>query len=54
MTHYRSITIFDIHTAYSLPPPEGGSEKLRKGGGSMVQGLVFLKKGWGGADAFPI
>ena len=52
MTHYRYITIFDIHTAYSLPPPEGGSEKLRKGGGSMVQGLVLLKKGWGGLTLF--
>ena len=28
-----------------LPHPEGGHEKLKKGGGSMVQGQVFLKAG---------
>ena len=28
-----------------LPPLEGGSEKLKKGGGSMVQGQVFLREG---------
>ena len=26
-----------------LPPPDGGSGKLKKGGGSTVQGQVFLK-----------
>ena len=32
-----------------LPPPEGQeSEKLKKGGGSMVQGQVLLKGGGGG------
>ena len=37
---------------FSIPPPEGGaSEKLKKGGGSMVLGQVFLK---GGPGTFPI
>ena len=39
-----------------LPPPfflKGGIWKIKKGGGSMVQGQVFLKGG-GGADTFPI
>ena len=36
-------------------PRRGGSEKLKKGGGSMVQGQVFLKTGVGeGAYIFPI
>ena len=30
---------------FLLPPSEGGSEKLKKGGGSMVQGQFFLKEG---------
>ena len=32
-------------------PTGGESEKLKKGGGHIVQGLVFLK---GGTDTFPI
>ena len=32
-------------------PQRRGSEKVKKGGGSMVQGQVFLKVG---AGAFPI
>ena len=31
----------------------GESEKLKKGGGSMFQGQVFLKRGRG-ADTFPV
>ena len=30
-----------------LPPLEGGIWKIKKRGGSMVQGQVFLKGGWG-------
>ena len=30
---------------FRLPPPEGGIWKIKKGGGSMVQGQVLLK--WG-------
>ena len=33
------------------PRRGGGSEKLKKGGGSMVQGQVILKAG---ADTYPI
>ena len=37
-------------------PGEGGSEiwKIKEGGGSMVQGKVFLKGGEAGASTFPI
>ena len=43
----------DLAKIFRFPPPQGGgeSEKLRKGGGSMLQGRVFLK---GGAGTFPI
>ena len=34
-----------------LPSPEGGNWKIKKVGGSVLQGQVFLK---GGADTFPI
>ena len=33
------------------PPPEGGIWKIKKRGGSMVQGQRFLKEG--GTDTFP-
>ena len=33
-------------------PQRGGFQKLKKGGGSMVQGQVFLKGG--GAGTFPV
>ena len=40
------ITIY-IHSWDLLPPPEreGESEKLKKRGGTMVQGQLFLKEG---------
>ena len=37
-----------------LPRREVGSEKLKKGGGSMVQWQVFLLLKEGGVDTFPI
>ena len=38
---------------FNYLPQRGESEKLKKGGGSMLQGYVFLRGGWGAAT-FPI
>ena len=47
------------HVNFDYLPRRGKSEKFKKGGGSMVQGQVFLKiggggGGGGGGDTFPI
>ena len=38
---------------FNYLPQRGESEKLKRGGGSMVQGQVFLKGGRGGGGAGP-
>ena len=43
----------DGEVSFDYRPRRGDSEKLKKDGGSMVQGQVFLKGGGWGADIFP-
>ena len=56
--HYFYIVIKSGEVNLFTSSGGGESEKLKKGGGSMVHGLVFLKGvgGWGegGAATFPI
>ena len=39
---------------FNYLPQRGESEKLKRGGGSMVQGQIFLKGGGWGAGTFPV